>query len=117
MSSEDRTDPDDCPDAYVWPDEQAYALDLAHQRHMFAWCLVVYGHLTPTDAADAAMARYPCEPEDAPFRGMMFHLEAWDWAMLHLFGETYWQRHPELKDQSPEYAAESAAFDAARQGG
>ncbi|WP_406673847.1 hypothetical protein WBK31_35620 [Nonomuraea sp. N2-4H] len=40
-----------------------------------------------------------------PYRGLVFHDEAWHWAMLGIYGERYWVAHPELADPPPEYRA------------
>ena len=91
--------------------EQEYVEYLAHERHMYAWCLVHYKGMDATLASNAAVARYPYEEPSDEYRGLVFHNDAWHWAMLHIFGETYWVARPDLEDQSREYQDASAAFE------
>lgn len=91
--------------------EADYIAYLEHERHMFAWCLVQYGNATPSEAMAFAESRYPYEPAAAPYRGLIFHDEAWHWAMLRIVGEGYWKLRPELQDTPPEYRTESQTFD------
>ena len=93
-------------------DEQEYVSYLEHERHMYAWCLIKYGNLSPSDAHKSASTFYSYEPANAPYRGLVFHNEAWHWAMLHIFGETYWISRPDLVDQSQDYQDHAIAFDA-----
>ena len=101
---------------YVYPSEiwteQEYLEILSHERHMFAWCLVTYGDALQAEADAQALLRYPYEPAEEKFRGLLFHDEAWHWAMLHLFGEGYWRSRPELESSSREYKKESSRWDA-----
>lgn len=48
-----------------------------------------YGDMAPPQAVAAALERYPYEPPDSPHRGSIFHEEAWHWATLRIFGESY----------------------------
>ena len=82
--------------------ETEYLEHLARERRMFAWVLRSYGSFSAADAHDAALARYPYE-EPRDLRGLIFHDEAWHWAMLHLHGEDYWLAHPQLGSPSREY--------------
>ncbi|MGW2180627.1 hypothetical protein ACWCXX_21495 [Streptomyces sp. NPDC001732] len=55
-----------------------------------------YGGLSPERAWAAAPERYPYEPADASFRGLVFfHDEPWHWAMGVIHGERYMEEHPE----------------------
>jgi len=90
--------------------EKDYIEYLAHERHMFAWCLVTHGGVTRVAAQTQAEARYPFEIATEPFRGIIFHDMAWHWAMLALFGEQYWLSHPEFQFQSDDYRAESSKY-------
>jgi hypothetical protein len=57
-------------------------------------------------AADpATLERYPYESSDEPNRGLIFHDEAWHWAMLRIYGDAYAGDHPELAQPSAEYRA------------
>ena len=95
--------------------ESGYAEHLSHERHMFAWCFVQHGGATHTEAVILAESFYSYESEAEPYRGLVFHDEAWHWAMLRIVGEQYWQLRPELQAPSEEYRAESQAFAAARE--
>ncbi|MEU3710239.1 hypothetical protein [Streptomyces catenulae] len=83
--------------------ETEYRAYLAEERRLYAWVLCRYGDRTPEEARAAALGRYPYEPAEAPLRGLVFHDEAWHWAMLTLHGEGYWRRHPELADPPAAY--------------
>lgn len=97
-----------------WP-EAEYQEYLASERHMFAWVLVRYGSIAEDRAEELARERYPTEPADAPYRGLIFHDEAWHWGMLALRGEHYWIAAPSLESPPPEYRAEQERWDAASQ--
>lgn len=86
----------------MW-DEAEYTENLLGERRRCAWVMRRYGTLGPDEARAAAQERYPYEPEDAPFRGLIFHDEARHWAMLALRGEHYWREHPELLRPPAEY--------------
>src|SRR5262249_26055428 len=51
---------------------------------MFAWCLITYPGLSHADARPASLSPLAYEPAIQPCRGIVFHDEAWHWAMLHL---------------------------------
>ncbi len=87
-----------------WSEDQ-YVQYLQDERRCFAWVMQRYGSLNATQAELAAVQRYPFEASDAPHRGLVFHDEAWHWAMLRIYGEGYWVRHPELVEPSAEYRA------------
>ncbi|HJT98935.1 MAG TPA: hypothetical protein VJ696_11530 [Rhodanobacteraceae bacterium] len=85
-----------------WTDERDYAAHLEDERRLFAWTLRRYGSWPEADALAASRLFYPYEaPGD--YRGLLFHAEAWHWAMLRLHGEQYWIAHPELEAPSQEY--------------
>lgn len=64
-----------------------------------------YGDLTSAQAEAAALDWYPYEPSNEPFRGLVFHEDAWGWAMQRIYGDCYWVDRPELAQPSPEYEA------------
>lgn len=88
--------------------EAEYTAHLRDERHLFAWCLIKYGAADPVEAQNTAEGRYPYEAANEPHRGLIFHDEAWHWAMLHLFGEGYWLAHPDFKSASQEYRVEAS---------
>lgn len=90
--------------------ENEYLEYLKHERHMFAWVLRSYGSYSPADADDAAVARYPYE-EPNDLRGLIFHDEAWHWAMLRIHGEAYWLANPQLEFPSQEYLDASSLLE------
>ncbi|WP_218026967.1 hypothetical protein [Nocardia vaccinii] len=55
------------------------------------------------EAESSAVRRYPYEQPDAPYRGLIFHDEAWHWAMARIHGERYAHEHPELAEPPAEY--------------
>jgi hypothetical protein len=85
--------------------EDEYVESLQGERRRFAWVMQRYGGLTPAQAEASALGRYPYEASDAPFRGIIFHELAWQWAMLAIHGNCYWVEHPELQHPPPEYKA------------
>ncbi|MFG3531013.1 hypothetical protein ACGF8B_30385 [Streptomyces sp. NPDC047917] len=85
--------------------ETEYVECLRAERRHYAWLMQRHGELAPEDAWAAALERYPYEPSDAPFRGLIFHDEAWHWAMLAIHGDRYTVAHPELAQPSAEYRA------------
>ena len=93
-----------------WSEEE-YTEYLAYERHMFAWCLVIHGNISWPDALLQAEQRYPYESAREPYRGMIFHDEAWHYAMLRLFGDQYWLDRPELGSPSDEYRGESKRYE------
>jgi hypothetical protein len=88
--------------------EKEYVSRLESERRMFAWCLNTYGSIALPEAQSAAESRYPYEPAGDSSRGLIFHDEAWHWAMLHMLGEGYWRARPELETPSPEYRVEAS---------
>ncbi|WP_417763773.1 hypothetical protein [Shewanella sp.] len=70
-------------------DETEYAATLLAERHMYAWTLQRYGQLTALAAQEKANAFYAYTAADVPLRELVFHNQAWHWAMLALFGERY----------------------------
>ncbi|MGH4036169.1 hypothetical protein ACQB60_45570 [Actinomycetota bacterium Odt1-20B] len=83
--------------------EAEYTEYLESERRCYAWAMRRYGDLTPAEAWQAALECYPYEPSDAPFRGLVFHDEAWHWAMLKIYGHRYARDHPELASLPAEY--------------
>lgn len=77
---------------------------------MYAWCLRTVGHVEPRQARDLARKCYPFEAPTQEYRGLVFHDEAWHWAMLQIIGEEYWQARPDLEHPSSEYQEASAEF-------
>ncbi|EFG65075.1 hypothetical protein SSBG_05885 [Streptomyces sp. SPB074] len=94
-------------------DEEEYRACLREERAAFAWVLERHGERTPERARAEALAAYPYEPPAAPYRGLVFHDEAWHWAMLHLHGPHYWRDHPGLATPSREYERATAHLAAA----
>lgn len=86
-------------------DEAEYLDCVQSERRGYAWVMQHHGGLAPKEARKAALERYPYEPPGAPYRGLIFHDEAWHWAMLAIHGDRYVAEHPELADPSPEYRA------------
>ena len=62
-----------------------------------------YGGMALDESWAAALHCYPYEPSDEPYRALVFHDEAWHWAMLRLHGERYPVEHPELLQPPDEY--------------
>ncbi|MET9109158.1 hypothetical protein [Streptomyces zhihengii] len=85
--------------------EDDYVAYLAGERRRYAWVMRTYGGLTASRAGAEAMAWYPYEPPGAPFRGLVFHDEAWHWAMRVLHGDDYTRTHPDLAGPPPAYEA------------
>jgi hypothetical protein len=77
---------------------------------MFAWCVQTLAGASPIDAESAALSFYPYEPSSDGYRGLVFHDEAWHWAMRQIIGEHYWVTRPELEQPSAAYLQESQAF-------
>ncbi|MEV6749262.1 hypothetical protein AB0N21_33610 [Streptomyces sp. NPDC051080] len=85
--------------------ETEYVEYLRGERRRYAWLMRRHGELAPAEAWAAALDRYPYEPSDAPYRGLIFHDEAWHWAMLAIHGDRYTVGRPELAQPSAEYMA------------
>ncbi|WP_067470781.1 hypothetical protein [Nocardia amamiensis] len=89
----------------TWSEEE-YLECLHGERRRFSWVMQRYGGLSPTRAEAAAVERYPYEEaSEEPHRGLIFHDEAWRWAMLKIHGERWWIDHPELSSPPDEYEA------------
>lgn len=85
--------------------EGEYVEYLRGERRRYAWVMRRHGGMTEPAAWAAALGCYPYEAGDAPYRGLVFHDEAWHWAMLAIHGERYTVEHPELVEPSAEYRA------------
>jgi hypothetical protein len=88
--------------------EPEYGEYLAGERHMFAWILVRHGGVADDRAEALARERYPYEPADAPYRGLIFHDEAWHWGMVALRGEQYWVADSNLASPPPNIGPSSS---------
>ncbi|MFI7008472.1 hypothetical protein [Streptomyces sp. NPDC050145] len=89
-----------------WEWDEAEYLDcLRSERRAYAWVMRHHGGLSPARAEEAAAVCYPYEPADAPFRGLVFHDEAWHWAMTAIHGGQYVTERPELVDPPAAYRA------------
>ncbi|NBE56038.1 hypothetical protein, partial [Streptomyces boluensis] len=82
-----------------------YVDTLRVERLGYAWVMRHHGGRTPERAWAEALEHYPYEPPGTPCRGLVFHDEAWHWAMLTLHGHGYWQERPALREPSAEYCA------------
>ncbi|MCX4763748.1 hypothetical protein OG562_22835 [Streptomyces sp. NBC_01275] len=85
--------------------EAEYCSYLQNERRCYAWVMRRYGRMPLAESWAAALAWYPYEPSEAPYRGLVFHDEAWHWAMCALHGERYPVERPELVEPSDEYRA------------
>lgn len=85
--------------------EAEYVRYLQGERARYAWVMRTYGAMSAAQADEAADLRYPYEPPGTAYRGLVFHDEAWHWAMLALEGEQYWLRHPDLAEPPQAYRA------------
>jgi hypothetical protein len=86
----------------VWR-EGEYLEYLWGERRRFAWVMRRYGGLAQVAAELSALRRYPYEVSGAPHRGLIFHDEAWHWAMLRIHGDGYAREHPGLAQAPAEY--------------
>ena len=86
-------------------DEDEYVECLRDERRRYAWVMQRHAGLDAIRAETAALKRYPFEAADAPYRGLVFHDEAWHWAMLAIHGDEYWVSQPHLVEPSAEYRA------------
>ena len=84
-------------------DEESYLKYLNTERKLLAWCLEKHGNYSSGLARIESEKFYKYQTADDPSRGLLFHDEAWHWAMLRIFGDKYWQKHPELEKPSTEY--------------
>ncbi len=89
--------------------ETDYLRRLDHERHMFVWCLARYGGLSPEAAAEQAAGFYAYHSPDDEHRSLVFHDEAWHWAMLQVRGAHYWKTHPQLASAGVDYRLEAEA--------
>jgi hypothetical protein len=85
--------------------EAEYVACLVSERRRYAWVMRRYGGLALAESWAAALASYPYEPAGEPYRGLVFHDEAWHWAMLALHGHRYVVERPELEDPPAAYRA------------
>ncbi|MEY9908713.1 hypothetical protein ABIA35_004946 [Catenulispora sp. MAP12-49] len=85
-----------------WPEEE-YARYLEAERRRYAWVMRTYGGMTGAEADEAAEQWYDYEPPDKPYRGLVFHDEAWHWAMTAIKGDHYWAGDPGLTEPPQEY--------------
>ncbi|GAA0236848.1 hypothetical protein [Cryptosporangium japonicum] len=85
--------------------EDEYVQCLRDERRRYGWVMQHYGDLDACQAGIAAEKRYPFEASDAPYRGLVFHDEAWQWAMRAIHGNEYSISHPHLVKPPAEYEA------------
>lgn len=90
---------------HVQEREDEYVQYLRDERRRYGWVMQHYGNLDAIQAETAAVERYPFEASDAPYRGLIFHNEAWHWAMRALHGDEYWISPPRLAEPPAEYRA------------
>ncbi|MFF9984708.1 hypothetical protein [Streptomyces erythrochromogenes] len=83
--------------------ETEYLDYLQSERRRYAWVMQHLGGLPPEEAAEAALTFYPYQSAEVPLRGLVFHDEAWHWAMLMIHGDRYVVDHPELIHPSHDY--------------
>lgn len=81
----------DTDDEFTFTEEE-YKNYLIAERRGYAWALVNYGDYTQEDANQLAEEFYQLEPRDE----LVFHDQAWHWAMLKIFGSNYWIDQPDL---------------------
>lgn len=85
--------------------EAEYRDLLRSERRAYAWVMRRHGGMSLPESWAAALDRYPYEPAETPYRGLVFHDEAWHWAMSRLHGSRYPVERPELAVPPPEYEA------------
>jgi len=90
----------------AWKEEE-YLKYLDTERRLYAWCLVRYGKYDEIKAKNEALEFYEYEGADEKVRGLVFHDQAWHWAMQKLHGDLYWKECPELESPSSEYEKEA----------
>ncbi|GAA5068016.1 hypothetical protein [Nocardia callitridis] len=83
--------------------EDEYLETLGKERRRYAWVLERYLGKTAAAAHAEALRFYEYEPPDVANRGLVFHNDAWHWALLGLPGGSYWQTHPEWERPGDEY--------------
>ena len=91
--------------------EAEYQVLLVQQGHMYEWCLKNIGNLSEKDARKEAKEFYKYEPVSEKLRWLVFHEDAWHWAMLKIKGENWWVDFPELKEANAEYNREWERFE------
>ena len=91
--------------------EEDYLNQLQQQRHMFEWCLLNIGAYSRDEIASASDRLFSYKPESDEYRWLVFHEDAWHWAMLEIKGEGYWRRFPSLIDPSAEYEQEWECYE------
>lgn len=85
--------------------EDEYVSYLESERKAYAWVLVKYGDYAEQEAIQLANDFYQYEPLGTSHRGLVFHDQAWHWAMKLVYGDMYWVENPELESPSDEYEA------------
>ena len=100
MNSENQT---------TWSEDE-YVNYLNMERNLYSWCLEHYGDFTHEEARKEALNFYIYQSEKEEFRGLVFHDEAWHWAMLKIYGENYWLTKPELSSPCENYERESQKY-------
>ncbi|WP_431949943.1 hypothetical protein [Nocardia lijiangensis] len=93
---------EDPAEADDWWSEDEYVETLELERRRFAWVVQRYGGKTPAEAEAEAVEFYCYQGPGTPCRGLVFHDDAWHWAMLGIHG-LYWNTRPELARPSDEY--------------
>lgn len=83
--------------------EKEYLLHLGAERYLFAWVLQHYGDISFEIAKTQACRQYPYEPKSDELRLLIFHDEAWHYAMLYLHGDCYWHTYLHYEQPSKEY--------------
>ena len=86
----------------AWTEEE-YREYLETERRLFAWTLTNYSDTTAAEAERKANEFYEYEPCSKKMRSLVFHDEAWHWAMISIHGGGYWHAHPEHWPPPPEY--------------
>jgi hypothetical protein len=98
----------------AYEDESEYLAQLAEERHLYKWCLMKYAVIDCDSAEKESIEFYPYEETEVHIRGLVFHDEAWHWAMLRVYGENYWVKNPGLEKPSIEYENEYSRYQAER---
>ena len=93
--------------------EDEYLAQLNQQKHMYYWCLINVGSFSLNKAKNEAEKLYKYEHQTEGYRWLIFHDDAWHWAMLKIHGEQYWLKDPNLENESKEYSQEWLSYDAA----
>lgn len=87
-------------DDFEFSDEE-YGDYLLVERRSYAWALVNYGNFSQEIAEQMAIDFYRLEPRNE----LVFHDQAWHWAMLKIFGPQYWINRPDLLTPPAGYIA------------